>query len=222
VSPTTRLFSSEDATRITEAVHSAEASISGEIVPYVVDRSDTYEDTLWRGGMLFGILALLGFLVAEKYSGLWISFDVATITLGTLVAMVGGMVLVVTIPPLKRILAGRAVMDRRVAQRAAEAFLSEEVFKTRERTGILIFVSMFEHEVLVVGDSGINAKVDSAEWNEIVDHILAGVKSGRAADGLIEGIHMCATLLKQKGFTTVRDNPDELQNTLRRGASPQP
>lgn len=222
MSSTTRLFNDAGTNRISHAVKSAEASISGEIVPYVVDRSDSYEETLWRAGMLFGVLALLGFFVAEKYSGLWISFDVATITIGTLIGMVLGMVLVAAIPALKRVLAGGALMDRRVAQRAAEAFLSEEVFKTRERTGILIFVSMFEHEVLVVGDSGINAKVESVEWNSIVDHIVAGLKSGRAVDGLIEGIHMCAGLLKRKGFTSTGDNPDELQNTLRRGSPPSP
>ena len=39
---------------------------------------------------------------------------------------------------------------------AMAAFVEEEVFSTRDRTGILLFLSLFEHRVVVLGDSGIN------------------------------------------------------------------
>ena len=39
------------------------------------------------------------------------------------------------------------------AARAAQAFVSEEVFNTCDRVGVLIFLSIMEHRVVVLGDS---------------------------------------------------------------------
>ena len=79
-----------------------------------------------------------------------------------------GMALTHFVPSVKRLLAGRTLLRKRVSQRAAEAFIAEEVFDTRERTGILLFVSLFERHVLVVGDSGINTHVKQEEWDDVV------------------------------------------------------
>ena len=46
-------------------------------------------------------------------------------------------------------------MDHTTRQRAENAFLEEEVFNTTQRTGIMIFISFFEHEVIVMADRGI-------------------------------------------------------------------
>ena len=53
-SSVTRLFSEADRARIQAAVHDAEGKTSGEIVPFVVERSDGYEAADWRGGALLG------------------------------------------------------------------------------------------------------------------------------------------------------------------------
>ncbi|RPH37202.1 hypothetical protein EHM92_03310 [bacterium] len=119
------------------------------------------------------------------------------------------------IPPLKRWFAGNLLMERRVAQRAAEAFVSEEVFKTRERTGIMIFLSILEHKVLVLGDSGINAKVKSEEWDDVVKRIVTGIRSGKPAEGLIDGIAQCGVLLQKHGVAIRQDDSDELSDSLR-------
>jgi putative membrane protein len=107
------------------------------------------------------------------------------------------------------------LVERRVAQRAAEAFLAEEVFDTRDRTGILLFLSLLEHKVLVLGDAGINAKVQQSEWEEVVKLIVDGMRSGKPADGLIEAIQKCGALLKREGVVIKPDDKDELSNQMR-------
>ncbi len=210
-----RLFSQDDLKRIEEAVKDAEKQTSGEIVPYAVHASDPYDGASWRSGLLFGAIALTVFVLIHNFSESWQQFELAHIALGTLSAALIGVLLARFVEPVKRFFAGNEVMDRRVAQRAAEAFLAEEVFNTRDRTGILIFLSLLEHKVLVLGDSGINAKVQKSEWEGMVKTIVDGMKSGKPADGLIDAVRQCGVLLRREGVAVRPDDKDELSNRMR-------
>jgi len=210
-----RLFSKTDRDRIRSAVAEAEARTSGEIVPYVVEQSDTYEYAEWRGGALSGIATATTFAALHELTTLWLPLNFAGLILVTIVAFVAGMLLVRFILPLKRLLAGGSEIDHRVAQRAAEAFVAEEVFKTRDRTGILLFISLLEHRVLVVGDTGISAKVVQQDWDEVVATIVAGIKAGTPADGIVDAIGICGNLLQRQGVRRRADDTDELSDSLR-------
>lgn len=209
------MFSESERKRIEEAVEHAERLTSGEIVPFVVEHSDPYDDAAWKGGLLSAFLAVSGLLAVDRLSGWWWSPGLAAVAITVVGGSVVGMLMSYFITPLRRFLAGRAVLDRRVAQRAAEAFVTEGVFRTRERTGILIFVSVFEREVLVVGDSGISANVKQDEWDEIVRAVVTGIRSGKLVDGLVRGIGMSAELLRKHGFVPGASDRNELPNTVR-------
>jgi putative membrane protein len=213
--PVSSLFSAADRENIAAAVREAERKTSGEIVPYVVGQSDAYEEAEWKCGSLLGAAALATFSIIFSYTSIWLPLSVAELVIAALLAGALGVLLPKLFPALKRMFAGEALMHRRVAQRAAEAFVSEEVFKTHERTGILIFLSILEHKVLVLGDSGINAKVKPEEWQEIVKRIVAGIRAGKPAEGLIDGITQCGTLLQKHGVAIRQDDTDELPDTLR-------
>jgi len=137
--------------------------------------------------------------------------------LAALLAGAAGFLLVKFVPALKRVLSGSAQIERRVAQRASEAFLAEEVFRTRDRTGILLFISLMEHRVVVLGDAGINTRVEESAWSDLVHRIVQGIRDGRAAEGLLSAIHECGDLLATHGVTILADDKNELPNTLRRG-----
>jgi putative membrane protein len=214
-----KLFNEEEKTRIAEAVKRAEARTSGEIVPYVVDHSDHYEVAEWRAFSLLGLLGFGSCLAVRAFSTAWNVLNLAEIALVTLGAGLLGMLAARYVPAFKRLCAGRHQMERRVEQRAAEAFIAEEVFKTEARTGILIFVSMTERRVLVVGDTGINARVKKEEWAGVVSRIVDGIKAGQPARGLIEGIDMCGGLLEAEGVKRSATDRDELSDTLRIGRS---
>ncbi|MEK9137917.1 MAG: hypothetical protein AAB393_12400, partial [Bacteroidota bacterium] len=154
----TKLFSESSLKRIKEAVEEAERSTSGEIVPYVVEMSDTYEVAEWRAGVLSGVIALGVFAAVRRFTETRLPFDFVEMALVAMLASAAGALLAHFIPVLQRLFTGKHLIDLRVNQRAAQAFIAEEVFATRDRTGILIFLSLLEHRVLVLGDSGINAK----------------------------------------------------------------
>jgi putative membrane protein len=214
-----QLFSPEDRERIRAAVQEAEKTTSGEIVPYVVAESDPYPEATWRGGALLGA-AVLG-VVALLHDTLVI-LSLVTLTHTVLAGFVGfalGALVVRWIPALKPHLADDRTMERRVAERAAMAFVDEEVFATRDRSGIMIFVSLLEHKVLVMGDTGINARVDQSAWTGIVGMVVEGIRSGTATEGLVRAIRACGELLTRSGLTIRPDDTDELSDSLRVGGS---
>jgi len=214
-----RIFSQSDLDRIAAAVREAEGKTSGEIVPYFVEESDRYHESVWKGGVVFAALAGIIIVAASLLSTTWIGLGPIEIILILLGSTALGMILTHYLSFLKRLFAGNDLLEQRVAQRAAQAFIAEEVFETRDRTGILLFLSLLERKVIVVGDSGINAKVHQTEWQDVVDRVIMGINTGRPADGLVDAIQQCGTLLKLHGVKRRKRDVNELANRLRIGSS---
>ena len=106
-------------------------------------------------------------------------------------------------------------MDNATRQRAENAFLEEEVFNTRHRTGIMIFISFFEHEVIVMADSGISKVVDQKEWDKIVGILTENIRKNKIVEGLEAALKRCGEILLEKGFVVESDNKNELRDDLR-------
>jgi putative membrane protein len=211
--PLERFFSPADHAAIAAAVRDLEARSAGEIVPYAVERSDRYTSALWTaatlGGLAGGFAAAFLRWLGDFWTGhvaLWIALPPASgAALGWLLAL--------ALPGLRRLLVPSSVLTERVRQRASEAFLAEEVFHTRDRTGILIFLSLFERRVVVRADRGLDDVVTTREWEEIVDGIAAGMREGRPGPALAEGIRRCASLAER--VPPRADDRDELPGQLR-------
>ncbi|MFQ5571312.1 MAG: TPM domain-containing protein [Rhodothermales bacterium] len=212
------LFSEADLARIREAVAGAEQRTSGEIVPYIVSQSDGYDVAVWRGACTSAILVwLVAMLVVQFYQGWGLSWLYTNWSLAVLVLSAGilGALLTAYVSPLKRVLSGGALLDQAVHRRAVMAFVEEEVFSTRERTGILLFISLLEHRIEVLGDTGINRKVTPDEWTDVVRRIRKGIKDGNIADGLVDAIGMCGELLERGGVEIRPDDENELPDDIR-------
>ncbi len=210
-----RFFSQADLDAVQAAVREAEARTSGEIVPYVVERSDEYQNAIWKGAALGALLGPMAALAIHRWSNVW------GIPLGIWIALpapVGGAIgyLLALLHPVRRWLAGEHTLDARARRRAAVAFLDQEIFRTRHRTGILLFVSLFERRVVLLADSGIHQKVEEGAWEAITRRLAGGIRSGRPGPALIAAIRACGELLERHGVERQADDQDELSNELRR------
>lgn len=212
-----RFFSQADLERIEATVREAEARTSGEIVPYVVAASDEYPTAAWKGAALGSLLGTLLAAAAYYFGEFWATHVLLWMTLPATAGAAVGYVLTDLLPPLKRRMAGDEILESRSYRRAEAAFLEAEVFRTRERTGILLFLSLFEHRVIVLGDSGIHQKVEQGEWDGIVQKVVAGIRAGKPAEALVAAIQECGALLERHGVARRADDRDELTNELRRG-----
>jgi putative membrane protein len=69
------------------------------------------------------------------------------------------------------------------------------VANTRNRCGILIFVSMAEHYARVIADEGIAQKVHQVEWQAAIDALIGHIRGGRIAAGFVAAIERCGAVL---------------------------
>lgn len=208
-------FSQDDLTRIKSAVKEAESKISGEIVPVFVEKSSLYTIANYRGALIGGALVFFLIVIFDRYVPALAVYDpvliFALVVLGGLI----GAAKAHYINLVKRMMLSQSYMDQATRKRAQAAFLEEEVFNTRQRTGIMIFISFFEHEVIVMADKGISQVVEQKEWDAIVRMIIDHVKKGKVTDGIVAAINRCGQLLLEKGFVITHDDVNELKDDLR-------
>ncbi len=209
------LFTEEEKERIREAVQDAEKETCGEIVPYFVNSSDDYNEASWYLSTIFGMIALLAIGISSYLWLLPFRLTPLEISLFTIGVMIAGFLIPVFFSPVKKMIISKTTQTERVQTRAMDAFLQEKVFETEERVGILIFISRLEHQVVVLGDKGINDKVKPEDWEQILSTIIKGIKENRIADGVVRSIEQSKEMLLENGFVRKSTDYNELSDDLR-------
>jgi putative membrane protein len=209
----------KDLERIKAAVKNAEEKISGEIVPVLVERSGDYLIALYKGSLIGAAFTFVSLVVLDRFvikdAVNTLFYDPVFILLIVVLGGVLGAVVPYFSDPIKRLLVARRYQDLVTRQCAENAFLEEEVFNTRQRTGVMIFISFFEHEVIVMADKGINKIVDQKQWDKIVQDLIKDIRNGRVVEALENGIKQCGDILLEKGFRKTIDDVNELRDDLR-------
>jgi putative membrane protein len=200
-------FTPEEQERIREAIVAAEQRTAGEIVPMLVGASARYAE-IEIAGMAIGLVA--GTLASLVFQDPW-----ASIHLELLWPLAGAALASIfcAIPAVKRNLISNDRIIEAVHLRSLAAFTAQGLHHTRAHTGILILASLLEHRVEVLADRGINEKVVAGTWNEVVQILTAGLKSGNACDAFCQAIEHCGEILAQH-FPRSPDDKDELPNKL--------
>jgi len=211
-------FNDQELHRIKAAVKDAEDKISGEIVPVIVEKSGFYTIAAYKGSMIaagvaFFIVILLDRYVFDASSTLF--YDPVFIFIVVLLAGLLGSFAPSAFTPLLRKLVSQRHFDHATRQRAENAFLEEEIFNTRHRTGIMIFISLFEREVIVMADKGISKVVEQKVWDKLVIDLVNAIRAGKIVDGLEGAIQRCGEVLLEKGFLKTEDDINELGDDLR-------
>ncbi len=209
------VFSEQEKEQIKNAVQALESESSGEMVPYFVYGSDSYDEAKWISSLLLTVLGVIFVGVLAYFWLLPSGITTMMICIYLFISAIFGFLAPTIFPALGTLLISDVVQEQRVRQRAHEAFLSEEVFKTIDRTGILIFISDMENKVVVLADSGINAKVKPSDWNHIVDIVIDGIKSEKLTEGIVNAINECKKLLLENGFVVRPDDINELPDDIR-------
>ena len=208
-------FSAAELERIKAAVHKAEDKISGEIVPVFVEKSGFYSIANYRAAMAFSSMAFVVVILLDRYYPSLAIYDPLKIFLGVaLIGVIGAMMSHFS-NPIQKIFVSQEHLNRATRQRADTAFMQEEVFNTRHRTGIMIFISFFEREVIVMADRGISKVVEQKDWDKIVQGIIQNIRTGKVVDGMEAAILRCGDILLEKGFNKTTDDVNELGDDLR-------
>jgi putative membrane protein len=214
-------FTESDRKALAEDIARAESATTGEIVPVVATTSGNYDRAEDLFGLVFALISLSVFWLLRgvaPFGSKWSSGPAESLSLPVVlsivvVAFIVGAVLATAIPRLRLPFIPKSEMDREVERRAAEAFHRFRIRSTAGATGVLIYVSLFEHAVRVFGDDAINEKVDQKTWQEICDLVVDGIRKGEPAGGLSAGILRCGEVLARH-FPIDPGDKNELVNTL--------
>lgn len=95
------------------------------------------------------------------------------------------------------------------------AFIFDELnmSRTRDRNGVLIYVSVADRRVAIIGDAGIHARVGDGFWNDALSLMRGHFAEGRYAQGLIDGVALAGEKLREH-FPYERDDRNELSNEI--------
>ena len=218
-------LSADDHARVSAAVHDAELGTAGEIVTITADTSDTYADVaLWWaiGAVVVMLAALTAFpdffvrLLGTLTNG-WVTelslaeaFELA-LALAVLTFAIVRLTLVWM--PLRMRLTPRIIKAERVRARALSYFKVGAEARTSGRTGILIYISLNEHVAEIIADEAIHGKVAPGVWGDAMAHLIAEVREGRLADGMIAAVRDVGVILAEH-FPRADDDVNELPDRL--------
>ena len=210
-------FSDAEKENIRRAVESAKSKTSGEIATMVIDHSDRYHEAEVLGGVLVSGLVALIISVAAHYVAI-LSHIPLDMTIWSYVPMVfllyfPARSLFLRFPHLKLPFIDKKRMMHVVRERAVRAFFEKRLYKTRDENGILIFISLLERKVWLLGDRGIDRQVSHENWNVLAREISAGIREGRACDALCAAIVKCGTILAET-FPKRPDDMNELSDEM--------
>jgi putative membrane protein len=200
-------FNEEEKKRIENTTIYIEQRTIGEVVVMVVDHSDQYLEAVIIGGVFLGSLFALIASVVFLHSSLW-----SYIPLGFLFFFPSAY-LFKKIPVLKTAFIGPERKERAVMLRAVRAFYEKGLYKTKQNTGVLFFLSLLEHKVWILADKGIYGKIDQETLNRFAQTVSQGIKDGRACDALCDAMKDAGELLA-KHFPIAAGDTDELSDEV--------
>ena len=158
--------------RVGDAVEVIERDIEVEVVVTVRKRSGHYRRTdLYTGAMLAYAMLLFMLFYPQPFDTEWMPVDVV-------VAFLFGVAFSLEVSAFRRAMTPKSLLDEAVRLAAHSAFYTLGVSRTTGRTGVLVFVSMFERRVLVVPDVGVNPEALGPEWASAALALSSSLRDG--------------------------------------------
>ncbi len=109
----------------------------------------------------------------------------------------------------------RSLIERKLSifDIALREFYRLGMDKTRDKTGVLIFLLLSERKLQIIADEGINSKVENQAWQRIADAMVEKFKEGKYLDGLLFGLDEVGKILHAH-FPIKPDDINELSNDV--------
>ena len=206
---------------IRQRVAALESATGVELVAAVIPRADSYPEIPWRAFALGASFAGAAAVAQALIEPGWSAFHAAA---GTAVAMlaVGGAAALLTVcsAPFARLFLPRARREAEVLQHAQAMFLEGDLHRTRGRDAILLLVSLFEHQVVLLPDRGIRERLAAGELAPVVSAVTVRLADGRLQDALLEGIARLQDALAARGLRAQPGETSEIADDVVQGRRP--
>jgi putative membrane protein len=194
-----------DRQRIADTIHAAEAKTSSEIVCVLAQTSS--KATV--------LPALIAAVIALALPWLLVALTAMTVDRILLLQAVTFFVLLLllSLPRVRTALVPARTRRAMAHHAAVEQFVLRGVARKKDRSGILIFVSLAERYARILADEGIAAQVPQAHWQGAIDALIGHMRDGRIADGFVSAINLCGEELARH-FPRSGASRDELPDRV--------
>ncbi|MDG4476209.1 TPM domain-containing protein [Thiovibrio frasassiensis] len=203
-------FTEAEKEQIAATISGVEQKTSGEVVAMVVAESDTYPEARLLAG--FSIGGLTALIITDLFLGDSLGYFLPLALCGAMLVTA----LTRLCPPLLRLFIPASRLETRVAQRALRSFYEKKLHTTRDNTGVLFFISLLEHKVWILADTGIYAKISQETLLTYANDIATGIKQGEGCTALCRQIEAVGAILASH-FPIKADDTNELSNQLLTG-----
>ncbi len=181
-------YEDEVRAQVTGAIKSIEAGSSAEIVVTLRRSSGTYQQADYLAGALAGLAALAALLYLPQ------AFPLRALLLGPPLAFALIALLSAWVAPLRRLFTARKLQVESVRRSARAAFVDHGMARTRRRTGILVYVSLFERQVECVADVSVDLAALGPAWSLAMSRVGMAV-ARRDPPGFVVALRGLAPIL---------------------------
>jgi putative membrane protein len=173
-------------------VNQAEKATGAQIVLAVVGRCDSYPEIPWKAFAMGVSVAALVVLLFDQFLFAWTPLTTLIVEV-SLMLLTGVVFALMTIwsAGLARLFLAKTRAEEEVRQYAEALFLERELFATSQRTGILLLIGMFERQVMILPDAGVQDFLGQETIEGIISSmapVLAAGNLGSALENALEGL----------------------------------
>lgn len=98
-------------------------------------------------------------------------------------------------------------------EKAVTIFNKLKMYQTRDRNGVLIYISFSDRKLAIIGDEGINSVVPTDFWKSTKNELIFRFKRNEFAQGIIDVVNEAGKQLQQY-FPVKSDDKNELSNEI--------
>lgn len=98
-------------------------------------------------------------------------------------------------------------------EKAVTIFNKLKMYQTRDRNGVLIYISFSNRKLAIIGDEGINNVVPTDFWESTKNELIFSFKRNEFAQGIIDAVNEAGKQLQQY-FPVKSDDKNELSNEI--------
>jgi putative membrane protein len=208
-----RALSDQERIHLDQRVAEAEKRTGAQIVLAVIERSDSYLELPWKAFALGASIASFVVVMLDMLRPGWTTGHVSLLAVATtLLAGAASALFCVLVPAFGRLFLNAHRAETEVRQHAQSLFLTRELFATHQRTGILLLVSVFERQVVLLPDRGLHKRLSQDGMQKIINRMGVALASGQFARALEDGLNGLEEVLASTAPAGPGEN--ELPNSI--------
>lgn len=210
------MYLNEDQSRkITTRCAAIEARTGTEVLAAVVGKCDCYPEIPWKafalGAAVGAQIVLVKWLWGPVWPAAWEALAHVALVLG-----LGALAALLTLfwPGFARLFLDRARAEAESRQYAQALFLERAMFGTRARSALLILVGLFERQVIILPDRGVETRLAAERLQSVIAPMLGHLRRGDHFQALLDGLSRIEALLLEAGFQAAAERADQIPDEL--------